>query len=75
MSDVRTVGYFLPSPAKPLPAELEAFMQSSGDDGVILVSFGSMVNKLSDKVVDVMASAFAKFPQMVLWKIKLGELL
>jgi UDP:flavonoid glycosyltransferase YjiC (YdhE family) len=68
-SDVREVGYFLPGPAKPLPADLEKFMQSSGDVGVILVSFGSVIETLSDDIIQVMIKAFSKVPQKVIWKI------
>jgi len=73
--DVRVVGFFTPSPAEPLPTDLEEFMQSSHKDGVILVSFGSIVGQLEDNVVDVMIRAFAKLPQKILWKINLGELM
>jgi hypothetical protein len=63
----------MPAPAQPLPAELEEFMQGSGDDGVILVSFGSMIDTLNDYVVDVMNKAFSKVSQKVLWRLKPGK--
>ncbi|KAK3744832.1 hypothetical protein QZH41_008809 [Actinostola sp. cb2023] len=66
---VREVGSFLPSPAKPLPDELETFMASSGNNGVILVSFGSMLDKLDNNVLEVMNKAFSKVQQKVIWKI------
>lgn len=65
----REVGTFLSGPAQPLPSELEKFMKGSGDDGVILVSFGSMVNTLSDDISDVMNRAFSQVKQRVVWKI------
>ncbi|XP_068692104.1 UDP-glucuronosyltransferase 2A3-like [Montipora foliosa] len=72
--NTRVVGPFLPGPPKPLSDELEQFMQRSGDDGVILVSFGSIVGDLfgiNESVWQMMAEAFAKVPQKVIWKLKL----
>ena len=49
-------------------------MQRSGDEGVILVSFGSVVGDLfgiNESVWQTMAEAFAKVPQKVIWKLKL----
>ncbi|GAB6026700.1 hypothetical protein CHUAL_013210 [Chamberlinius hualienensis] len=57
-------------PAKPLPKNLEDFMQSAGKDGVIYFSLGSytkgesMPPEMRDKIV----KAFAQIPQKVLWK-------
>jgi len=68
------VGPLLPSPAKPLPNELEQFMQSAGDEGVILVSFGTIMGEssgVSESLLQVMAEAFSKLPQKVIWKLKL----
>ena len=68
------MGPFLPSPAKPLSDELEQFMQGSGDEGVILVSFGSVVGYnfgVNERILQVMAMAFSKLPQKVIWKLKL----
>ena len=72
--DTRVVGPLLPSPAKPLPNELEQFMQSAGDEGVILVSFGTIMGEssgVSESLLQVMAEAFSKLPQKVIWKLKL----
>ena len=55
---------------KPLPAELESYV-SSGTDGFIIVSFGSYMETLTSKgKIDVMAAAFGKLKQKVLWKLK-----
>ena len=62
----------MPSPAQPLSEELEEFMQSTGDDGVILVSFGTGLSSLEENVLQMMATAFSKLPQKVIWKIKKG---
>ena len=72
--DTRVVGPLLPSPAKPLPNELEQFMQSAGDEGAILVSFGTIMGEssgVSESLLQVMAEAFSKLPQKVIWKLKL----
>ena len=63
------------SPAQPLSEELEEFMQSAGDDGVILVSFGTILSSVDDNVLQTMATAFSKLPQKVIWKIKKGACL
>ena len=63
------------SPAQPLSEELEEFMQSAGDDGVILVSFGTVLGSLDENVLQMMATAFSRLPQKVIWKIKKGACL
>ncbi|XP_002717170.1 UDP-glucuronosyltransferase 2A3 isoform X2 [Oryctolagus cuniculus] len=57
-------------PAKPLPEEMEAFVQSSGEDGVVVFSLGSMVKNLSEAKANLIASALAQIPQKVLWRYK-----
>ena len=72
--DTRVVGPFLPSPAKPLPKELEEFIGKDGDEDVILVSFGSILGEiaeLNEPLLQRMADAFSKLPQKVIWKMKL----
>eukprot|EP00058_Branchiostoma_floridae_P007776 XP_002593264.1 hypothetical protein BRAFLDRAFT_124872 [Branchiostoma floridae] len=53
---------------KPLSEELEKFVQSSGDDGVVLVTFGSMVAAMPAEKADMLAAAFARLPQKVVWR-------
>ncbi|XP_073093607.1 UDP-glucuronosyltransferase 2A2 isoform X1 [Manis javanica] len=55
-------------PAKPLPKEMEEFVQSSGEDGVVVFSLGSMVKNLTEEKANVIASALAQIPQKVLWR-------
>ncbi|XP_078356215.1 LOW QUALITY PROTEIN: UDP-glucuronosyltransferase 2B20-like, partial [Oculina patagonica] len=66
----RVVGPFLPSPPKPLPDELDQFMQKAGDEGVILVSFGTVVGGIDEASLKMMAEAFSKLPQKIIWKLK-----
>ncbi|XP_040914480.1 UDP-glucuronosyltransferase 2C1-like [Toxotes jaculatrix] len=55
-------------PANQLPEDMEAFVQSSGDAGVVVVSFGSMVTNLTTERADVIAAAFGGIPQKVIWR-------
>uniref|UniRef100_A0A8C0R8T8 UDP-glucuronosyltransferase n=1 Tax=Canis lupus dingo TaxID=286419 RepID=A0A8C0R8T8_CANLU len=55
-------------PAKPLPKELEEFVQSSGKDGVVVFTLGSLIKNLTEEKANIIASALAQIPQKVLWK-------
>ena len=55
--------------SQPLPHELEAFVNNS-DHGFIIVSFGSNVGFLAKEKVDMMAVAFGKLKQKVVWRLK-----
>ncbi|NP_001376494.1 UDP-glucuronosyltransferase 2A1 isoform 5 precursor [Homo sapiens] len=57
-------------PAKPLPKEMEEFIQSSGKNGVVVFSLGSMVKNLTEEKANLIASALAQIPQKVLWRYK-----
>ncbi|XP_034146452.1 UDP glucuronosyltransferase 5 family, polypeptide G1 [Esox lucius] len=72
MPNVVYVGGFQCRPARPLPADLEAFMQSSGEHGVVVMSLGTLVSALPKEVSEVVALAFAQLPHKVVWRF-LGE--
>ena len=56
---------------KPLPPDLEEFLSMSGGHGFVIVSFGSNVASNLDKpVVDMLATAFGKLKQRVVWRLK-----
>lgn len=55
-------------PAKPLPKEMEEFVQSSGENGIVVFSLGSMVSNMPEERANVIASALAQIPQKVLWR-------
>uniref|UniRef100_A0A3Q3SM93 UDP-glucuronosyltransferase n=1 Tax=Mastacembelus armatus TaxID=205130 RepID=A0A3Q3SM93_9TELE len=55
-------------PAKKLPEDMEVYVQSSGDAGVVVVSFGSMVTNLTSERADVIAMALGRIPQKVIWR-------
>ncbi|ELV13012.1 UDP-glucuronosyltransferase 2B17 [Tupaia chinensis] len=55
-------------PAKPLPKEIEDFVQSSGKHGVVVFSLGSTVSNMPEDRANVIASALAQIPQKVIWR-------
>ncbi|XP_072477052.1 UDP-glucuronosyltransferase 2A3-like isoform X3 [Notamacropus eugenii] len=55
-------------PAKPLPEEMEKFVQSSGEHGIVVFSLGSMVKNLTEEKSNLIAAALAQIPQKVLWR-------
>ncbi|NXD15129.1 UD2A2 glucuronosyltransferase, partial [Nothocercus nigrocapillus] len=57
-------------PAKPLPKEMEEFVQSSGEHGIVVFSLGSMVYNLTAEKSNVIARALSQIPQKVLWRYK-----
>ncbi|XP_078603983.1 UDP-glucuronosyltransferase-like [Branchiostoma floridae x Branchiostoma japonicum] len=65
---VNIAGYNSVDP-KPLPKDLEDFMQSSGDAGVILFSLGSTTAGMPERIEQVILNAFAQVPQKVIWKL------
>eukprot|EP00794_Sanderia_malayensis_P015238 gene15238-16812_t len=73
LPNVFYVGPILPKPANQLPAEFEQIMQESGDNGVVLIAFGSHISSLNDKIIAKMAKALSKLRQTVIWKIKLPK--
>ncbi|XP_030593196.1 UDP-glucuronosyltransferase 2A1-like isoform X2 [Archocentrus centrarchus] len=59
-------------PAKPLPEDMDEFVQSSGDDGIVVFTLGSMINNITKEKANMIASALAQIPQKVLWRYR-GE--
>ncbi|XP_045690196.1 UDP-glucuronosyltransferase 2A3-like isoform X2 [Phyllostomus hastatus] len=55
-------------PTKPLPKEIEKFVQSSGEDGIVVFSLGSVVHYITEEKANLIASALAQIPQKVLWR-------
>ncbi|XP_038155835.1 UDP-glucuronosyltransferase 2A2-like [Cyprinodon tularosa] len=55
-------------PAKPLPKDMERFVQSSGDAGIVVFSLGSKVKNLTTETTTMIASALAHIPQKVVWR-------
>lgn len=65
MPNVIYIGGFQCKPAQPLPADLEEFVQSAGEHGVIIMSLGTIIKALPKDVIDVIARVFAQMPQKV----------
>uniref|UniRef100_A0A669DIX0 UDP-glucuronosyltransferase n=1 Tax=Oreochromis niloticus TaxID=8128 RepID=A0A669DIX0_ORENI len=59
-------------PAKLLPEDLEEFVQSSGDDGIVIFTLGSMIKNITKEKANMIASGLAQIPQKVLWRYR-GE--
>ncbi|KAM8829484.1 UDP-glucuronosyltransferase 2A2-like isoform 1-T2 [Synchiropus picturatus] len=72
MPNVVYIGGFQGKPAKPLPDDLEEFMQSSGEHGVIIMTLGTLLGDLGSEYSQLFASAFANLPQKVIWR-HIGE--
>ncbi|XP_030648990.1 UDP-glucuronosyltransferase 2A2 isoform X1 [Chanos chanos] len=68
MPNVVYMGGFQCKPSKPLPADLEEFVQSSGEHGVIIMSLGTLFSELPYDIADEIAAAFAQLPQKVIWR-------
>jgi len=69
MPDVIPIGSVMARPAKPLPEDMQKFMDDS-TKGVIWVSFGSLVGDLPPSVIDKFMKAFALIPQTILFSFK-----
>ncbi|KAM9408782.1 UDP-glucuronosyltransferase 2A1-like isoform 2-T2 [Pholidichthys leucotaenia] len=70
MPNVVYMGGFQCKPAEPLPQHLEDFVQSSGEHGVVIMSMGTFVSEFPADITNVIAAAFAKLPQKVIWRFK-----
>ncbi|KAL2093393.1 hypothetical protein ACEWY4_010705 [Coilia grayii] len=68
MPNVVYMGGFQCKPAKPLPVDLEEFVQSSGQHGVIIMSLGTLFGSLPSDISEEIAAAFAELPQKVIWR-------
>ncbi|KAK7174038.1 hypothetical protein R3I93_003767 [Phoxinus phoxinus] len=68
LPNFKFVGGLHCKPAKPLSKELEKFVQSSGDHGIVVFSLGSMINNLTIERSNIIASALGQIPQKVVWR-------
>ena len=55
---------------KDLPKDLEDFMQSSGEHGVVLIAFGSAVCNMDQVIVERILTAISRMKQSFIWKLK-----
>ncbi|KAM9393363.1 UDP-glucuronosyltransferase 2B31-like isoform 2-T2 [Pholidichthys leucotaenia] len=70
MPNVVYMSGFQCKPSKPIPKELEEFVQSSGEHGIIVMTLGTLVEKLPEDITEDIAAAFAQLPQKVIWRHK-----
>ncbi|KAM9810247.1 UDP-glucuronosyltransferase 2A2-like [Neosynchiropus ocellatus] len=70
MPNVVYMSGFQCKPSRALPKELEDFVQSSGEHGVIMMSLGTLVAELPEDIAENIAAAFATLPQKVIWRHK-----
>uniref|UniRef100_A0A3B3Z091 UDP-glucuronosyltransferase n=1 Tax=Poecilia mexicana TaxID=48701 RepID=A0A3B3Z091_9TELE len=68
MPNVIYIGGFQGKPSKPLSSDLEEFVQSSGEHGVIVMTLGTLLSDLGPEMSETFASVFASLPQKVLWR-------
>lgn len=67
--NVVCIGGLLAKPAKALPQELEDLVQATGEDGFVVVSFGSMLSSVNlPGLLREMNAAFSRLPQLVIWR-------
>ncbi|KAM9717746.1 UDP glucuronosyltransferase 5 family, polypeptide G1 [Menidia menidia] len=72
MPNVVYIAGFQSKEPSPLTPELETFMQSSGEYGVVFMSLGTIVSALPHEATEAIAAAFAQIPQKVIWRFE-GE--
>ncbi|XP_078453339.1 UDP-glucuronosyltransferase 1A5-like isoform X1 [Lampetra planeri] len=68
MPNMVNVGGMTSGEAKPLPQDLEEFVQSSGEHGVVVVSFGSLVSAIPYRIANILAEGLGRIPQKVIWR-------
>ncbi|XP_035379536.1 UDP glucuronosyltransferase 5 family, polypeptide A1 [Electrophorus electricus] len=68
MPNVVYMGGFQCKPSKSLPDDLEEFLQSSGEHGVIVMSLGTIISQLPQGPTEEIAAAFSELPQKVIWR-------
>ncbi|XP_071492357.1 UDP-glucuronosyltransferase 2B37-like [Diadema antillarum] len=70
--NVIPVGGLTTRDPRPLPPDLEDFVQGSGHHGVIVCSFGSFLNMTDDHILRAFTSfsrVFGRLPQRVVWQV------
>ena len=63
------IGGFYVEEAQPLPEDLEEFVQSAGDHGVIVMSFGTLYEHELNDLLRVFENVFSRLQQKVIWGI------
>ncbi|XP_072024753.1 UDP-glucuronosyltransferase 2B31-like isoform X3 [Amphiura filiformis] len=69
LPNTKAVGGLTAGPGRSLAVEWIEFLESAGEDGVVLFSMGSYANGIDEDVASLFAGAFAQLPQKVIWKL------
>ena len=69
MPNVVHIGGMSPRPGKPLEPDLQSFMDSH-TEGVVVVSFGSVIHDIPDDINQKLLLAFRDLPWAILWRNK-----
>uniref|UniRef100_A0A8C6SXG7 UDP-glucuronosyltransferase n=1 Tax=Neogobius melanostomus TaxID=47308 RepID=A0A8C6SXG7_9GOBI len=72
MPNVVYIGGFQSQEPSPLSGDLNTFVESSGDHGIIVMSLGTFASALPRETTEAIAAAFAELPQKVIWRF-IGE--
>eukprot|EP00057_Strongylocentrotus_purpuratus_P027265 XP_011681739.1 PREDICTED: UDP-glucuronosyltransferase 2A1-like [Strongylocentrotus purpuratus] len=67
--NVIPVGGLTTRPSLPLPGDLQDFMQSSGQDGVIVCTFGTYLTTIPIQILETFLNAFGRLPQKVIFQL------
>uniref|UniRef100_A0A8C6DSL4 UDP-glucuronosyltransferase n=1 Tax=Moschus moschiferus TaxID=68415 RepID=A0A8C6DSL4_MOSMO len=68
MPNIVFVGGINCASIKPLSQEFEAYVNASGEHGIVVFSLGSMVSEIPEHKAMEIADALGKIPQTVLWR-------
>lgn len=68
MPNIVFVGGINCASKKPLSQEFEAYVNASGEHGIVVFSLGSMVSEIPEQKAMEIADALGKIPQTVLWR-------
>lgn len=60
--DTVLIGGFAVDSPSPLPGDLREFLDGAGTDGVVLMSFGTVVRRFEPKWTQLFADTFSRFP-------------
>ncbi|KAG5283003.1 hypothetical protein AALO_G00037180 [Alosa alosa] len=68
MPNMIMIGGMKAGKPKPLPQEVEEFVNGSGEHGFVVFTLGSMVSQMPEEKARVFFEAFRQIPQRVLWR-------
>ncbi|XP_078283598.1 UDP-glucuronosyltransferase 2C1-like isoform X2 [Rhinoraja longicauda] len=68
MPNIVYIGGFQCKPARPLAAEFQEFVQSSGKHGLVVMSLGTIIKSLPMEITMKIAEALSQIPQKVIWR-------